>query len=83
MTGLGGGNSFQGWEVARDVYGNIYEADQFNNVLWMIEGSTGNTLTLAGNSTVADIDGVGPGASFDGPQGLTIDTSGNPLHDDI
>ena len=42
----------------------------------MIEASTGNMLTLAGSGTAADVDGIGLGASFNGPQGLTITDNG-------
>jgi hypothetical protein len=59
-----------------DTIGNIYEADHFNNNLRLIEASTGNIYTIAGSGTAADIDGIGLNASFNGPQGLTIDDNG-------
>jgi DNA-binding beta-propeller fold protein YncE len=73
---LYGDLGFQGWEIARDTLGNIYEADHFSNVLRMIEASTGNVITLAGSGNPADVDGIGLNASFNGPQGLCIDDNG-------
>ena len=67
--------AFGGWEIARDTYGNFYEADHFNNVLKLIDPS-GHVVTLAGSGTAADVDGVGTGASFNGPQGLAIAADG-------
>jgi len=67
--------AFGGWEIARDTYGNFYEADHFNNVLKLIDPS-GNVVTLAGSGTAADVDGVGANASFNGPQGLAIAADG-------
>ena len=68
--------AFGGWEIAADAYGNFYEADHFNNVIRLIDPN-GNAMTIAGSGTAADVDGIGQGASFNGPQGLTIDTNGN------
>jgi DNA-binding beta-propeller fold protein YncE len=75
QTEIAPNNGFQGWEIARDTLGNIYEADHFANVLRMIEASTGNTLTIAGSGNPADVDGINLKASFNGPQGLCIDDS--------
>ena len=66
----------KGWEIARDTLGNIYEADNFNNNLRMVEASTGNIFTIAGSGNAEDDDGVGLDASFNGPQGLCIDDKG-------
>jgi len=68
---------YQGWEIARDTLGNIYEADHFANNLRMVEASTGKIFTIAGSGNAADIDGIGLNASFNGPQGLCIDDNGN------
>ena len=67
---------FEGWEIALDAYGNFYEADHFHNLIRLIEPN-GNIVTIAGNGVAADIDGNGLNASFNGPQGLTIDANGN------
>ncbi|HEY0897039.1 MAG TPA: IPT/TIG domain-containing protein [Sphingobacteriaceae bacterium] len=67
---------FNGWEIAADTLGNFYAADYFNNTLRLIEPN-GRMVTIAGNGTAADADGVGAGASFDGPKGITIDNDGN------
>jgi hypothetical protein len=69
-------NQWQGWEIARDTLGNIYEADHFNNNLRMIEASSGKVFTIAGSGSPQDTDGVGLGASFNGPMGLCIDDKG-------
>jgi len=67
---------WEGWEIARDTLGNIYEADHFNNNLRMIEASSGKVFTIAGSGNPQDVDGVGLNASFNGPQGLCIDDNG-------
>lgn len=67
---------FKGWEIAVDARGNFYEADHVDNTVKIIE-KNGNIITLAGNGTAADIDGIGLKAAFDGPQGMTIDKDGN------
>ncbi|MEO8711911.1 MAG: IPT/TIG domain-containing protein [Parafilimonas sp.] len=68
--------SFQGWEIAKDTAGNFYLADHFSNVIRMIDRQ-GNVSVIAGGGNAEDIDGVGLQASFNGPQGLTIDSHGN------
>jgi hypothetical protein len=68
--------AFGGWEIAADTYGDFYEADHFNNVIRLIDPN-GNAMTIAGNGQAADVDGIGLAASFNGPQGLTIDSNGN------
>jgi hypothetical protein len=68
--------NFGGWEIAADAYGNFYEADHFHNVVRLIDPN-GNVITIAGSGAAADVDGVGLAASFNGPQGLTIDSNGN------
>lgn len=67
---------FQGWEIAVDTAGNFYEADHFGNQIRMIEKS-GRVSIIAGSGNAVDVDGVCLNASFDGPQGLTIDSNGN------
>ena len=39
--------------------------------------SKGNVSVIAGSGAASDIDGIGLQASFNGPQGLTIDSHGN------
>ncbi|MDB5062488.1 MAG: hypothetical protein JWP67_2331 [Mucilaginibacter sp.] len=68
--------SNKGWEIAIDSAGNFYEADHFSNNLKMIE-KNGLVTVIAGSGKAEDIDGVGVNASFNGPQGITIDTNGN------
>ncbi len=68
--------SFQGWEIAKDTAGNFYLADHFSNVIRMID-TQGNVSVIAGSGNAEDVDGVGLQASFNGPQGLTIDAHGN------
>jgi len=70
-------HQFAGWEIALDRRGNIYEANHFDNKLRMIEKSTGSLIDIAGSGNAEDVDGVGLNASFNGPQGLTIDKAGN------
>ena len=65
-----------GWEAVVDTSGNFYIADHFKNRIRKITPS-GNVTTIAGNGIAADIDGIGLEASFDGPQGITIDAAGN------
>jgi hypothetical protein len=72
---IGSGTKFDGWEIATDTLGNFYLADHVNNNIRMIEKS-GSSIIIAGSGQAADIDGVGLEASFNGPQGITIDTKG-------
>lgn len=65
-----------GWEVAMDNAGNFYEADHFNNRIRKIDVN-GNATTIAGSGIAEDVDGIGLDASFNGPQGITIDNEGN------
>jgi hypothetical protein len=67
--------NFRGWEMISDSYGNFYGADNENNNIRMIE-KNGNSIVIAGNGALADVDGVGLAASFNGPAGIAIDASG-------
>ncbi len=67
---------FQGWEAVKDTLGNFYLSDHVENRVRMIDRE-GNVITLAGNGVSADVDGIGLNASFNGPQGLAIDSKGN------
>jgi sugar lactone lactonase YvrE len=63
--------------IGIDFLGNIYVADQGNNVIRKIS-SNGFVTTLAGkNGEIGYADGVGINAKFNNPRGLTIDRSGN------
>lgn len=68
---------FAGWEIALDRRGNIYEANHADNKLRMFEKSTGRLIVIAGSGNPEDVDGIGLNASFNGPQGLTIDKKGD------
>lgn len=66
----------RGWEIAMDNLGNFYEADYPNNCIRKID-KNGNAIIIAGNGIPADIDGIGFGASFNGPTGIAIDKEGS------
>jgi gliding motility-associated-like protein len=59
-----------------DNIGNMWVADAWNSVIRKIDPA-GVVTTFAGKPTVGFTDGVGTGASFYYPFGLTIDQSGN------
>ncbi|AYL95827.1 MBG domain-containing protein [Mucilaginibacter celer] len=63
--------------ITVDAAGNLYVADAGNNVIRKITAA-GVVTTLAGNPVnPGSINGNGMAASFNGPQGITIDLSGN------
>jgi streptogramin lyase len=70
--------------VAVDGSGNVYVADQYNNMIRKIDTS-GNVITLAGNNAITNAqgwsggyaDGIGTNARFAGPSGVAVDGSGN------
>ncbi|HEY3834488.1 MAG TPA: fibronectin type III domain-containing protein [Acidimicrobiia bacterium] len=62
--------------IALDSSGNLYVADTNNNKIRKIT-SGGTTSTFAGSGTAGFADGTGTAAKFSGPQGLTVDSSGN------
>ncbi len=67
--------------VAADTSGNIYVADQNNNVIRKIT-SSGVVTTLAGGgsvggSTSGHANGTGTAATFNQPAGVAVDASGN------
>jgi sugar lactone lactonase YvrE len=64
--------------IASDGAGNLYVADSGNAVIRKIEVASGNVTTIAGISGVgAVVDGVGLGAEFGFPIGITSDRAGN------
>jgi DNA-binding beta-propeller fold protein YncE len=68
-------SAFSGWEMVVDRNGIFFLADHFNNCIRLVD-KTGNSLIIAGNGQASDVDGIGLAASFDGPQGITIDDLG-------
>jgi sugar lactone lactonase YvrE len=62
--------------VAVDESGNIYVADHNNHRIRKIS-SSGNVTTLAGSGIKGNADGLGKEASFNGPNSVAIDGSGN------
>jgi sugar lactone lactonase YvrE len=67
-------NSPQG--IVVDSTGNVYVADTGNNVIRKITPG-GEVSTIAGSGTAAFANGSGISAGFNGPMGMTIDSSGN------
>lgn len=62
--------------VAVDGSGNVYVADSYNRLIRKINPK-GVVTTLAGSGTDGSNDGMGTTASFVGPQGIAVDSSGN------
>jgi sugar lactone lactonase YvrE len=62
--------------VAVDAQGNVYVADNINNVIRKVT-SGGVVTTLAGSGYFGHDNGVGKNASFGNPVGVAVDTHGN------
>lgn len=66
--------------VATDTSGNVYVADTANRLIRIITPSN-EVYTVAGggpvSQSVSDYDGVGTSASFNSPNGVATDLSGN------
>ncbi|WDF81206.1 NHL repeat-containing protein [Mucilaginibacter sp. KACC 22773] len=75
--GKGAAASFWGaTDVALDVSGNVYVADFLNFKIRKISPD-GMVSTFAGSGVQGTANGKGAKASFDSPNGLTVDTKGN------
>ncbi len=62
--------------VAVDSSGNVYVADRQNHRIRKVTPA-GVVTTLAGSGTATFADGTGTAASFNNPQSLAVDSSGN------
>ncbi len=61
--------------VAVDTLGNVYVADTANSLIRKITGSV--VTTLAGSTNSGSVNATGTNASFNGPQAVSVDGSGN------
>ena len=62
--------------IIADAKGNLYVADNFNSLIRKITPN-GVVTTLAGNGLRGAADGTGIAASFNQPQAVAVDSSGN------
>jgi hypothetical protein len=66
--------------VTSDGRGNLFVADTNNQSIRRVEIATRKVTTLAGSPGESGaVDGVGPEARFDGPEGIAYDGAGNLL----
>ncbi len=76
-NGIGTAASFNSPNsIAIDLSGNIYVADLDNNLVRKIT-SSGVVSTLAGSGVQGNANGIGTLASFNQPNGIAVDASGN------
>jgi gliding motility-associated-like protein len=77
VDGTGTNSSFsQQNQIAMDIAGNIYVADQSNHAIRKIT-TDGIVSTLAGNGSSGSTDGIGAAARFNYPYGIAVDRMGN------
>ena len=70
-------SSFNGpFGLAFDSAGSIFVTDYSNNLIRKVT-SGGTVSTLAGSGTAGSTDGTEATASFNGPTGVTVDSTGN------
>ncbi len=62
--------------ISVDSNGNVYVGDWGNNLIRKITPG-GVVTTLAGSGSSGSANGTGTAASFNGPAGIAVDTSGN------
>ena len=78
LDGTGTGAAFnQPIAVSLDKRGNLIVSDHANHRIRKIALGTSVVTTIAGQDTPGFNDGLSPGAAFNVPAALTLDTSGN------
>ena len=77
VDATGGPPEFSGPHgVAIDVNNNVYVADKFNHSIRKVTPA-GVVTTLAGSGSPGFSNGTGRAATFNGPEGVAVDGSGN------